>query len=111
SCIDRSLSAQKSDDDVGAEMTATVAWTRELRRLARTPSGPPVQLRATSAGSELSRQVPVDLEADADLNEGRGAPGHWSCSLAFLNEYVKSGRAGAQCRKSLLFTSAARAHR
>src|SRR5262249_45565289 len=27
-------------------------------------------------GSELSRQVPVDLEADADLNKGRGCPGH-----------------------------------
>jgi len=27
-------------------------------------------------GSELSRQVPVDLEADADLNEGWGCPGH-----------------------------------
>jgi hypothetical protein len=37
----------------------------------------------TQAGSELSRQVPVDLKPDADLNEGRGAPGHWSSSLAF----------------------------
>src|SRR2546425_13018158 len=47
------------------------------------PNGPAVQVCATAAGSELSRQVPVDLEADADLNEGRGAPGHWSCSSAF----------------------------
>jgi hypothetical protein len=38
----------------------------------------PVQDRASAAGSELSRQVPVDLEADADLNEGRRCPGHWS---------------------------------
>ena len=37
----------------------------------------------TQAGSKLSRQVPVDLKPDADLNEGRGAPGHWSSSLAF----------------------------
>ena len=77
------------------------------------PNGSPVQVRATSAGSELSRQIPVDLEADADLNERRGAPGHWSSSLAFMNEYVKSERAGAQSRKSLQFTRdpAARAGR
>src|SRR5262249_37576184 len=90
-------------------MTATVAWMRErMRASAATPSGPLVQVGASSAGSELSRQVPVDLEADADLNEGRGAPSHWSSSLRFLNEYVKSGRAGAQCRTSLQFTSATR---
>src|SRR5215471_19849351 len=47
------------------------------------PNGPPVQVCASSAGSELSRQVPVDLKPDADLNEGRGCPGHWSSSLAF----------------------------
>src|SRR5215467_15751338 len=70
------------------------------------PNGPPLQVRAISAGSELSRQVPVDLEPDADLNEGRGAPGHWSSSLAFLNDHVKSGRAIAQSRTSLQFTSA-----
>src|SRR5215467_7121683 len=40
------------------------------------PNGPPVQVCATSVGSELSRQIPVDLEADADLNEGWGCPGH-----------------------------------
>src|SRR5215813_15590311 len=87
-------------------MTATVAWMREcMRASAATPSGSPVQVGATSAGSELSRQVPVDLEADADLNESRGAPGHWSSSLRFLNEYVKSGRVGAQFRISRQFTS------
>src|ERR1700730_12376465 len=81
--------------------------TREHRRAPPTvPNGPPVQVRATSAGSELGRQVAVDLEADADLNEGRGAPGHWSSSLAFMNEYVKSERAGAQSRILLQFTSA-----
>src|SRR5262247_2206953 len=65
-------------------MSATVAWMREHTRASPvTPSGPPVQVRASSAGSELSRQVPVDLEADADLNEDRGCPGHWSSSLAF----------------------------
>src|SRR5262247_1708721 len=90
-------------------MSATVAWMREHTRASPvTPSGPPVQVRASSAGSELSRQVPIDLEADADLNEGRGAPGHWSSSLAFMNENVKSERAGAQCRISLQFTSAVR---
>src|SRR5262249_32696958 len=47
------------------------------------PNGPPLQVCASSAGSELSRQVPVDLKPDADLNEGRGCPGHCSSSLAF----------------------------
>ena len=27
-------------------------------------------------GSELGRQVTVDLQADADFNESRGGPGH-----------------------------------
>jgi hypothetical protein len=27
---------------------------------------------------KLGRQIAVDLEADADLNEGRRCPGHWS---------------------------------
>ena len=40
---------------------------------------------ANGPGSEFGRQIPVDLEADADLNEGRGGPRHWSSSLAFLN--------------------------
>jgi hypothetical protein len=99
------MRAKIDDDDVQAETTTAIAWMREPPAM---PNGPPVQVRATSAGSELSRQVPVDLEADADLNERRGAPGHWSSSLAFLNEYVKSGRAGAQSRKSLQFTRAVR---
>src|SRR5947209_7188946 len=47
------------------------------------PNGQAVQVCASSAGSELGRQVPVDLKPDADLNEGRGCPGHWSSSLAF----------------------------
>jgi hypothetical protein len=65
-------------------MTARIAWMRPRARGARhAKRAPPVQVRATSAWSELSRQVPVDLEADADLKEGRGAPSHWSCSLAF----------------------------
>src|SRR6516164_324585 len=90
-------------------MSATVAWMREHTRASPvTPSGPPVQVRASSAGSELSRQVPVDLEPDADLNEGRGAPGHWWSSLAFPNDHVKSERASAQSRTTLQFTSAVR---
>jgi hypothetical protein len=31
---------------------------------------------AAAAGSELGWQVAVDLETDADLNEGRRGPGH-----------------------------------
>jgi hypothetical protein len=39
--------------------------------------------RPEGSESEFGRQIPVDLEADADLNEGLGVPGHWSSSLAF----------------------------
>jgi hypothetical protein len=61
------------------------------------PNGPPVHVRATSVGSELSRQVPVDLEADADLNEGRGAPGHWSLPYRFSSTNKgRSWRAATQ---------------
>src|SRR5262249_28207075 len=82
-CIDRSLRAERSDD-VRAGTTATVAWMRErIRASPATPSGSPVQVRASSEGSELIWQVPVDLEADADLNEGRGAPGHGSTVLSW----------------------------
>jgi hypothetical protein len=56
-------------------MSTTVA-TRYAKRAASSGC-------ASSAGSELSRQVPVDLKPDADLNEGRGCPGHCSSSLAF----------------------------
>src|SRR5262249_61222818 len=57
---------------------------RNARRRASPPSGwPRFQDRAAAAGSELSRQGPVDLEPAADLNEGRGAPGHWSSFFAF----------------------------
>ena len=58
-------------------MNAKIIRMRGRARFARQAGGP-IQDCAPAAGSELSRQVPVDLEADADLNEGRGAPGHWS---------------------------------
>src|SRR5262245_60476386 len=45
--------------------------------LARWRQGPPFR----RDGSELGRQVAVDLEADADLDEGRGRPSHWVVSL------------------------------
>ena len=32
--------------------------------------------RRRKVESELGRQIPVDLQADADLNENRGGPGH-----------------------------------
>jgi hypothetical protein len=41
----------------------------------------PYRIDAEGAGSELGRQIPVNLQADADLNEDRGCPGHWSTSL------------------------------
>src|SRR5262249_62227951 len=68
----------------GAEMTAKIARMRGRARFARQAGGP-IQDRAAAAETELSRQGPVDLEPDADLNHGRGCPGHWSPSLAFPN--------------------------
>jgi hypothetical protein len=68
----------------------TTAAARYAKRAA-------IQMCTTSAGSELSRQVPVDLKPDADLNEGRGCPGHWSSSLAFSSgNKVRSWRAATQ---------------
>src|SRR5437870_1006241 len=75
------------------------------------PNEPPVQVRATSEGSELGRQVAVDLEADADLDEGRGGPGHWSLSpgaywncdkgrttWGWAQAWKRRGRDAARCR-------------
>jgi hypothetical protein len=58
----------------------------------------PIQDRRKWAGSELGRQIPVDLQADADLNEGGGCPGHWSPSLQeFVNK--KKLNCGGPARK------------
>jgi hypothetical protein len=60
----------------------------------------PIQARRRKAGSELGRQIPVDLQADADLNEGRGCPGHSSSSSTFPSDKQKSTlNQGAQPRK------------
>ena len=65
-------------------MTTRIAWMRSRTGVARyAERAAPFRTAQNAAGSELSRQVPVDLEPDADLNEGRGCPGHWSSSLAF----------------------------
>jgi len=49
-----------SDSDSTAESFPSIAHTGGRRR----------------TGSELGRQIPVNLQADADLNEGRGCPSH-----------------------------------
>src|SRR5262249_20751894 len=54
-------------------------------------SGPPTR---NEAGSELGRQVTVDLQADADLDEGRSGPGHWSLSPGAIGTAAKLGRLG-----------------
>ena len=43
------------------------------------------QFQPKCLGSELSRQIAVDLESDADLDEGRGCPGHWAFPSVFMN--------------------------
>jgi hypothetical protein len=48
--------------------------------------------RANTRKSELGGQIPVDLKTDADLNEGRGCPGHWSPSVEFLKQEQASAR-------------------
>jgi hypothetical protein len=69
-------------------MTATIAWMRPHARVARCAKRAARSDPRNFGG--VRTQPAGNLEADADLNEGRGAPGHWSSSLAFLNEYVKS---------------------
>jgi hypothetical protein len=51
------------------------------------------QFSTKCLGSELSRQIAVDLESDADLDEGRGCPGHWRFPSVFMNtaRYIGSG--------------------
>jgi hypothetical protein len=39
-------------------------------------AGGPSLIHDRRTGSELGRQIPVDLQADADLNKNRGGPGH-----------------------------------
>jgi hypothetical protein len=48
----------------------------------------PIQDRREWAGSEFGRQIPVDFQADTDLNEDRGCPGHSSFSLAFSGAII-----------------------
>src|SRR5262249_986239 len=49
------------------------------------------------AGSELRRQIPVDFQSNADLNEGRRCPGHSSSSLTFpVLIQVRSRQAATQ---------------
>ena len=68
-------------------MSTTVALMRDRSRPLCQTGGPSGGRNfggvRTQAGSELSRQVPVDLKPDADLNKSRGCPGHWSSSLPF----------------------------
>jgi cytochrome c556 len=52
----------------------------------------PIQDRRECAESELGRQISVDLEADADLNEARGCPRHWSPSVKFSKQEQSSAR-------------------
>ena len=52
---------------------STKADRRLMRRLSRQPTDFESE---TDVRSELGRQVAVDLEADADFDEGRGRPGH-----------------------------------
>ena len=69
------------------------------------PGQLPIQDRRRRAGSELGRQIPVDLQADADLNEDRGCPGHSSSSLTFPSDKLKfkldqGGRPRKPCNRA-----------
>src|SRR5436190_8056405 len=44
--------------------------------MAAAPFGTTATIFFRSRRSELSRQIAVDFEADADLDEGRSGPGH-----------------------------------
>ena len=59
--------------------------TKAGARTSVTRSPPRRAHPAKASGSELGRQVAVDFEADADLDEGRGCPGHGFSSLVCVN--------------------------
>ena len=59
--------------------------TKAGARTSVTRSPPRRAHPANASGSELGRQVAVDFEADADLDEGRGCPGHGFSSLVCVN--------------------------
>src|SRR5262249_10826571 len=75
---EKSMIKQERDDCEDRRNARPHACGRPPRQTGRS-----IRDRANAAGSEISRPGPVDLEADADLNEGRGGPGHCSSSLAF----------------------------
>ena len=60
----------------------------------------PIQDRREASGSELGRQVSVDLEADADLDEGGESSRPWCSSLVCLN--ANNVNRLARARKSAL---------
>ena len=85
-------------------MSTTVALMRDrsrpLRQTGRHSGGRNFGGVRTQAGSELSRQVSVDLKPDADLSKSRGCPGHWSSSLPFSSANKGSPwRAATQARQ------------
>jgi hypothetical protein len=78
--------------------TVPLRRTSPRRRAQDARSNRPIQDRR-KWGSELGRQIPVDLQADADLNKSRGCPGHSSSSLSPSDRrcvQVRSGRVATQ---------------
>jgi hypothetical protein len=55
------------------------------------------QFQPKCLGSELSRQIAVDLESDADLDEGRGCPGHWPFPSGFIQQGTSGRGRKATC--------------
>src|SRR5262249_31549883 len=56
----------------------------------------PVQAECKRLGSEFGGSVTVDLEADAELNEGRVSARHWSPPSVSRGAQGRSGPAAAQ---------------
>ena len=90
-------------------MTARIAWMRGRTGVARRAERAALFRTAQNAADQNSAgrypliSSPMQISTRVGVLQAIGRP-----SLAFLNEYVKSGRAGAQCRTSLQFTSAVR---
>ena len=55
--------------------------------------------REAEARSEFGRQIAVDLEADADLDEGRGGPGHGvSSAVSFVANLTHESAGPLRCK-------------
>ena len=60
-------------------------WAASRTRISRGACRRPVQAGTKPWRSEFGRQIAVDLKADANLDQRRSGPSHWSFSIEAIN--------------------------